>query len=95
MICPQCKTEFEAEYIVNEYGRRYLLSKWCSPFCKEEFEIKRREETRYKYDRKVEKTFPKWTCQECQYIIQLDFEPLKDDVKFSQLVCPKCNPVKM
>lgn len=94
MKCPQCKTDFEPEYIKNEYGRRYLLSKFCSPFCKEEWEEKRRAlRTAEHVQTKV--TFPKWVCQECRFSLQLDFEPMKDVERFLQLVCPKCTPQKV
>lgn len=92
--CPQCNNSFEGEYLTNEYGRKYLVSKFCSAFCKEEWETERRAIRKDQYV-STKLSFPKWACQKCRHTINLDFEPLREPEKFSQLTCPKCNPTKI
>jgi len=37
-----------------------------------------------------EVTFPTWTCPNCKEIVQLNFNPIKDKIKWLTLSCPKC-----
>ena len=75
--------------MVNQFGRKYLTSKFCSTDCYREWRSKARKRDKQEYVKR-RSGFPKYTCQNCGFKIQLDFEPLREPNKLSEIVCPKC-----
>ena len=53
--------------------------KFCSDKC------------RYYYRDHAFGVFPKYRCQNCEKVFQLDFDVFKDFKKLEKVICPYCN----
>lgn len=97
------KSQLSRDKYCDECGNRYHDSSrnnqgiFCSPDCKRKRSGKQKKKWHKKNyvmvrNRVENLTPPSWTCQECEFKMQLDFDPLnwKSYKKLRDMICPEC-----
>ena len=89
--CIVCKEWFEDES--PNQARTMCYKEICKIHRKRSnSKIYYKQKKQLSYTRKQSSEFfPKWKCNKCGAIIQLDFYPTKNKIKWEQWQCPKCN----
>ena len=77
--CETCKKEC----VKTATGQRFCIK------CGIKNEKKVKEKWRKKQIKK--ETLPQFYCSHCGQLIQLDFEPIKEGLRWLQFKCPFCN----
>lgn len=81
ILCKGCGDDFKPHFRNQTF---------CKTQCRIDYTNENRKELYGVHPMKYENKFPKWTCEDCNTTIQLDFHPIKQPQKLKELKCKKC-----
>lgn len=86
-ICSKCHQEKPVEEFHKNRAKRTGHTSSCAQCLNETTRL-----NWHKYVKeKEERALPKYRCDKCHVITQLDFDPAKDLARWSYFECPNCN----